>query len=49
MLAMQLVEVAANIYRLPDTFAIANGFIAHTVFFGIPIAYIVRATLAPSR
>jgi hypothetical protein len=49
MLAMQLVEVAANIYRLPDTFALANGFIAHTVFFGIPIAYIVRSRLAPSR
>jgi hypothetical protein len=49
MLAMQLVEVAANIYRLPDTFALANGLIAHTVFFGIPIAYIVRSRLAPRR
>jgi hypothetical protein len=49
MLVMQLVEVSANIYRLPDTFALANDFIAHTVFFGIPIAYIVSWKLAPSR
>jgi len=43
MLAMQLVEVAANIYTLPNSLTLLNEFIAHTVFFGIPIAYIVSA------
>jgi hypothetical protein len=41
MLAMQLVEVAANVYTLPDTFTLLNSFVAHTIFFGIPIAYVV--------
>jgi len=45
MLAMQLVEVAANVYRLPDTFALANTLIAHVAFFGIPVAYIVTRQL----
>jgi ABC-type antimicrobial peptide transport system permease subunit len=45
---MQLVEVAANIYtHLPDTFELVNALIAHTLFFGIPIAYIARWRLAP--
>jgi hypothetical protein len=48
LLAMQLVEVAANIYtHLPDTFELVNALIAHTLFFGIPIAYIARWRLAP--
>ena len=45
MLAMQLVEVAANTYALPDTYALANAFVAHTVFFGIPVAYVVTKRL----
>jgi hypothetical protein len=43
MIAMQLVEVAANIYTLPNTFSLLNQFVAHTLFFGIPIAWIVAA------
>jgi hypothetical protein len=43
MIAMQLVEVAANIYTLPNTFVLVNEFVAHTLFFGIPIAWIVAA------
>jgi hypothetical protein len=43
MIAMQLVEVAANIYTLPNTFALLNQFVAHTLFFGIPVAWIVAA------
>jgi hypothetical protein len=45
MLAMQLVEVAANVYTLPDTFALVNSLVAHTIFFGIPIAYVVTRRL----
>jgi len=48
MLAMQLVEVAANIYTLPDTFGLANALVAHIVFFGIPVAYVARARLSRS-
>ena len=48
MLAMQLVEVAANIYTLPDTFVLANALVAHIVFFGIPVAYVARARLSRS-
>ena len=42
MIAMQLVEVAANIYTLPTTFALLNSFVAHTLFFGIPVAWVAR-------
>ncbi len=45
MLAMQLVEVAAGIYTLPTTGSLANEILAHTVFFGIPVAYIVTRRL----
>lgn len=45
MIAMQFVEVAANVYRLPDTFALFNSFVAHVAFFGIPVAYIVSKRL----
>jgi len=45
MLAMQLVEVAANIYTLPDTFGLVNALVAHIVFFGIPVAYVANARL----
>jgi hypothetical protein len=48
MVAMQLVEVAAGIYRVPTTLSLGNDFVAHTVFFGIPVAYIVTRRLAPA-
>jgi hypothetical protein len=42
MVAMQIVEVAANIYtHLPSTFELVNALVAHIAFFGLPIAYIV--------
>jgi hypothetical protein len=42
MVAMQIVEVAANIYtHLPSTFELVNALVAHIAFFGVPIAYIV--------
>ncbi|MBD5656138.1 MAG: hypothetical protein IAI50_13325 [Candidatus Eremiobacteraeota bacterium] len=47
MIAMQFVEVAANIYRLPDAFSLFNSFVAHVAFFGIPVAYIVAKRLEP--
>lgn len=40
-IAMQIVEVTANVFRLPDEAGLLNGFIAHVVFFGVPIAYVV--------
>ena len=45
MVAMQFVEVAANIYVLPNTVLFFNGIIAHVVFFGFPVAYIVGRRL----
>jgi uncharacterized membrane protein YagU involved in acid resistance len=46
MVAMQLVEVAAGIYRQPTTLSLGNEIVAHTVFFGIPVAYVVTRRLA---
>ncbi len=43
MLAMQLVEVAANVYRLPNSLTLLNQFVAHVAFFGLPVAFIVNA------
>jgi hypothetical protein len=48
MVAMQLVEVAANIYRIPDATALINGIIAHTLFFGLPVALVVSRMLKPA-
>lgn len=48
MIAMQLVEVAANIYHLPDAFELFNQFVAHVAFFGIPVAYVVSRRLEPA-
>jgi uncharacterized membrane protein YagU involved in acid resistance len=45
MIAMQLVEVAANVYTLPDTLTLLNAFVAHTLFFGIPVAWLVAKRL----
>ncbi len=42
MTAMQIVEVAANVYSLPTPTSVLIGTIAHVVFFGIPVAYVVR-------
>ncbi len=41
MIAMQIVEVAANVYHAPDSFTLGNAFVAHVAFFGVPIAYLV--------
>ena len=46
MLAMQLVEVAANIYKIPGPALWFNTLVAHTLFFGLPIALVV-ARIAP--
>jgi len=48
MIAMQLVEVAANIYVQPTTFSLGNQLIAHTLFFGVPVAFIVGKRLDQS-
>ncbi len=45
MVAMQLVEVAGKIYVIPTSFAFANGVVAHVLFYGIPVAAIVKARL----
>ena len=45
MIAMQLVEVVGKIYVLPNSLAFFNGAIAHALFFGIPVAAIVKARL----
>lgn len=45
MIAMQLVEVIGKIYVLPNSVAFLNTAIAHTLFFGIPVAAIVKARL----
>ena len=42
LIAMQIVEVAANVFHAPDTAALVNGFVAHVAFFGLPIAYVVN-------
>jgi hypothetical protein len=41
MLAMALVEFAAAIWAFPTLATFENGVIAHTLFFGIPVAYVV--------
>jgi uncharacterized membrane protein YagU involved in acid resistance len=39
---MVLIEMGAQVFHLPDTpAALFNDVIAHTVFFGIPVAYVV--------
>jgi len=45
MLAMQLVEVAANMYKIPGPAAWFNTFFAHTLFFGLPVALSTSRTL----
>ncbi len=44
MLAMQLVEVAANIYKIPGPALWFNTLVAHTLFFGLPVALVVSRT-----
>lgn len=45
MVSMQFVEIAANIYTIPSTALFFNNVVAHVVFFGLPIAYIVRSRI----
>jgi len=47
MVAMQLVQIAANIYRIPSAAMLANSFVAHVAFFGIPVAYVTQRLLEP--
>ena len=42
LIAMQIVEVAANVFHAPDTATLLNGFVAHVAFFGLPVAYVVN-------
>jgi len=49
MIMMQFMEVAANIYQLPNSFSLGNLFIAHVAFFGLPIAYTVDRLWRPQR
>jgi len=46
MIAMQLVEVAANIYRAPDSFSFLTALVGHIVFFGVPVAFVYRRLAA---
>jgi hypothetical protein len=39
--AMQLVIVAANLYRIPTPSELGTALLAHLVFYGIPVALIV--------
>jgi len=43
--AMQLMELAANIFVAPDALGFYNELVAHALFFGVPIAYFVRKRL----
>lgn len=49
MIAMQLVEVSAGIYVLPDSLLFFNLLLAHVAFYGLPIAFIVRRGLIAAR
>ena len=40
MVAMQMIEVFGNIYVRPHSFDLANAFVAHALFFGIPVALV---------
>jgi len=46
MIAMQLAEVASNIYRAPNTFSLMTVLIAHIVFYGVPVAFLYRRLAA---
>ncbi len=45
MLSMALIEFAAAIWAFPTLATFENGVIAHTLFFGIPVAFVVARTL----
>ena len=49
MIAMQLVEVSAGIYTLPNSVLFFNGILAHVAFYGLPVAFIVRRGLVAPR
>jgi hypothetical protein len=43
LIAMQLILLAVNLYRFPATPTIfVNGVVAYAVFFGLPLAYVVK-------
>jgi hypothetical protein len=45
--AMQLVIVGANLYRIPTPGELAVALLAHTVFFGFPVAIIAARMQRP--
>ena len=45
--AMQLVIVAANLYRIPTPRELGVALLAHLVFFGMPVALIIARTHQP--
>ncbi len=46
--AMQLVLVGANLYRTPTPGELGIALLAHLVFFGMPIAFLIGRAAAPS-
>jgi hypothetical protein len=44
-IVMQLVTAAAGVARLPTSAQMASGIVAHTLFFGIPVALVVAKRL----
>jgi hypothetical protein len=45
MLSMALIEFAAAIWAFPTLATFENGVLAHTLFFGIPVAFVVTREL----
>jgi uncharacterized membrane protein YagU involved in acid resistance len=45
--AMQLVIVAANLYRIPTPRELGVALLAHLVFYGMPVAFIVARLRLP--
>jgi hypothetical protein len=46
--AMQLVLVAADLYRIPKPGELGIALLAHTVFYGIPVAYMTARFRRPA-
>lgn len=46
MIAMALIEFAAAIWQLPTANEFAHLFVAHLIFFGLPVAYVVSRAYA---
>lgn len=45
MLSMWLVEFAAAIWRFPSLASFEHDLVSHTLFFGLPVAFVVARTL----